>query len=169
MNQDDLLKTLLDARLRLCAGLWPVLPDAHTVEDIYQMTLVRAVHDADKLRDAEHAVAWARVTARNLAIDHIRKHRSRVAVLDEGVIELLEAELDRRGDEALVAKINALKHCVEKLPRRSRNLVNLRYDENRDGRSIAEQLGVSLDALYQAMRRVHVALRGCVEKQLKTS
>jgi RNA polymerase sigma-70 factor (ECF subfamily) len=167
MTQEDLLKTLLDARLRLCAGLWPVLHDTHAVEDIFQVTLLRAVKEAETLRDADHALAWARVTARNLAIDHLRKHGSRVVLLDEAALDALDAELDERGTEALEARMDALKRCVEKLPERSRRLVNLRYHENRSGQQVAEAMGVKLDAMYQAMRRVHLALRDCVERQLR--
>jgi RNA polymerase sigma-70 factor (ECF subfamily) len=167
MTHDDLLKTLLDARLRLCAGLWPLLRDTHAVEDIFQVTLLRALKEAGNVRDAEHALAWARVTARHLAIDHLRKHGSRMVMLDKAALDALDAELDQRGDEALAARMDALKHCVERLPERSRRLVDLRYHENRDGQQVAEAMGLKLDAMYQAMRRVHLALRECVERRLK--
>jgi len=169
MTQDDLLKTLLDARLRLCAGLWPVLRDTHAVEDVFQVTLLRAVDAAETLRDADHALAWARVTARRLAIDHLRKHQRRTVALDEEVLDLLNAELDRRGDEAIAERLDALKLCVEGLPERSRRLVTLRYHENLPGQEAAEAMHLSLNALYQAMRRVHLALRRCVERQLQRS
>ena len=169
MTQDSLLKALLDARLRLCAGLWPVLRDSHAVEDIFQVTLLRAVNEAPNLRDAEHALAWSRVTARHLAIDHLRKHQARMAALDDPILNLLEAELDRRGDEQLAARMDALKHCVERLPEKSRRLVDLRYHENRNGAAIAGDLGMNLDAMYQALRRVHLALRQCVERQLQNT
>jgi hypothetical protein len=32
---------------------------------------------------------------------------------------------------------------------------------------VTEAMGVKLDAMYQAMRRVHLALRECVERQLR--
>jgi len=169
MIQDALLKTLLDARLRLCAGLWPVLRDTHAVEDIFQVTLLRAVAEAGNLRDEDHALAWARVTARRLAIDHLRKHQARMVVLDEQTLDLLDAELDQRGDDVIAERMDALKRCVEKLPERSRRLVDLRYHENRAGQAIADEMRLSLDALYQAMRRVHLALRQCVENQLRHS
>ncbi len=167
MTQESLLKTLLDARLRLCAGLWPVVRDTHAVEDIFQVTLLRAVGEAPNLRDADHALAWARVTARNLAIDHLRKHSGRMVTLDAATLDLLEAELDQRGDEMLAARMDALKRCVEKLPERSRRLVDLRYHENRGGQEVADTMRMALDAMYQAMRRVHLALRECVKRQLE--
>lgn len=169
MTQEMVLKTLLDARLRLCAGLWTVLRDTHAIDDIFQMVLLRAVKQADSLNDEEHVMAWARVTARNLAIDHLRKHQTQMRVLDDQTLDLLDAELDRRGDEELAERLDALKNCVEKLPPRSRRLVDLRYHERRAGREMADLLEMSVDAVYQALRRVHLALRQCVEQQLPAS
>jgi RNA polymerase sigma-70 factor (ECF subfamily) len=90
-----------------------------------------------------------------------------MVLLDEAALDALDAELDQRGDEALAARLDALKHCVECLPERSRRLVDLRYHENRDGQQVAETMGLKLDAMYQAMRRVHLALRECVERRLR--
>ncbi len=168
MDQESLLKTLLDGRLRLCTGLWPVLRDTHAIEDIFQTVLIRAVKEADSLKDEEHAMAWARVTARRLAIDHVRKHQSRMLVLDDRTLDLLDAELDRRGDDVLAERLDALKSCVEKLPPRSRRVVDLRYRERRAGKEMADLLQMSVDAVYQALRRVHVALRECVEQRLRS-
>ncbi|QDU92420.1 sigma-70 family RNA polymerase sigma factor [Lignipirellula cremea] len=169
MNQETLLKTLLDARLRLSAGMWPVLRDTHAIEDIFQVTLLRAVHEAESFQDEEHAIAWARVTARRLAIDHLRKHQVRARVIDESSLDLLDAELDRRGDSALAERLDALKSCVEKLPPRSRRIVDLRYHRRRAGQEIADLLEMTVDAVYQALRRIHLALRDCVERCLENA
>ena len=167
MTQEAIVKTLLEARLRLCAGLWAVLRDTHAIEDIFQVTVLRAVSGAESLRDENHALAWARTTARNLAIDHIRKHSSRMTVLDDDVLDLLDAEMDHTDAGALAARLDALKNCVEKLPPRSRSLVEMRYHEKCAGETMARRMKLSLDAVYQALRRVHLALRQCVEKELQ--
>ncbi len=166
MDADQTLSILLDARLRLCAGLWPILRDTHAIEDIYQVTLLRAVKEAEKLRDDGHVIAWARVTARNLAIDHLRKHQKRMVMLDEQTLDLIDADLDAFGEENLAAQMDALKSCIEKLPERSRHLVDLRYHENLPGKSMADALGMSVDAVYQAIHRIHLSLKKCMERQL---
>ncbi len=167
MNQESTVKALLVARLRLCAGLWPVLRDTHVIEDIFQTTVMRAVVEAEKLRDEDHVIAWARTTARNLAVDHIRRTSSRMTVLDEAVLDILDADASGESDEALAARLDALKGCVEKLPARARALVEMRYHEGRVGAEMGRLLRLSLDAVYQALRRVHLALRECVEKALQ--
>jgi RNA polymerase sigma-70 factor (ECF subfamily) len=166
LDQESVLKTLLDARLRLCTGLWPILRDTHSIEDIFQVVLLRAVKEADSLRDEQHALAWARVTARRLALDHLRKHRTQFKVLDEATLDLLDAQLDRRRSDEMAERLDALKACVEKLPPRSRRIVDLRYHERRGGQEMADLLQMTVDAVYQALRRVHLALRECVERQL---
>ncbi len=42
MNEEVLVKTLLDSRVRLIAGAAVVLRDLHQAEDVFQEVLVRA-------------------------------------------------------------------------------------------------------------------------------
>ena len=167
MTQDELLETLLDARLRLCAGLWPVLRDTHAIEDIFQITLLRAIKEVEKLEDENHAIAWARVTSRRLAIDHIRKHHKRFTLLDESALEVLEADFEDAGDDALADRLDHLKVCVAKLPPRSRRLLDLRYQERRCGDEIADLLQKTRAAIYQSLYRIHIGLRDCIERRTR--
>ena len=62
--------------------------------------------------------------------------------------------------------MDALRVCLAKLPAASRELLQMRYDDGLSGAEIAGKMQRSVEAVYQALSRVHRGLRECVERQL---
>jgi RNA polymerase sigma-70 factor (ECF subfamily) len=166
MNEETLLRSLLDARHLLSAALWPLLRNHHAIEDVVQNTLIKALRAREDFQDAAHAIAWARVTSRNDALNHLLRHASRMAPLDEDVLHLLQADWRPDDTERVRCRVEAVKLCVEKLPERARALIEMRYHEGGDGRAMARRFHMSADAIYKALQRAHDALRTCVQAEL---
>jgi RNA polymerase sigma-70 factor (ECF subfamily) len=61
---------------------------------------------------------------------------------------------------------SALRLCLEKLPEKSRRLINLHYELDFSSVSIAQQLSMNPDAVRRALFRLREQLRKCVEKVL---
>jgi len=168
MTNEEVVKSLLKARIRLAAIVWPLLRDAHTASDIFQEMMLKAVANVEKFQCEDHLLNWARVTARHLAIDHIRKE-SKFASLQVDLLEVFENDLLGVSDDDLEGQLDALMKCVERLPDRSRRIVDLRYHQGVACGEIAERLKSTVDAVYQALRRIHVALKECVEQSERRS
>jgi len=62
--------------------------------------------------------------------------------------------------------LEALTHCVNQSPDRSRNLLRLRYLEDMSYEQIAGRVRASVNSVKVAMHRLRQALRGCIEEQL---
>ena len=90
-------------------------------------------------------------------------------MLDESVLELLDGEWAGENARPEGERIAALRQCLDQLPSRSRRMIQLRYFDERPCRDVAEGLGVTLDAVYQRLARVHRALRQCIEQRLHGS
>lgn len=91
----SVLNTIFETQRR--SLLWSVMRivrDPQTAEDLAQETYVRARRAADN-GPIEHVEAFLHQTARNLALDHLRRKNTRTNVEAEGV------------DEATVAAIAA--------------------------------------------------------------
>jgi RNA polymerase sigma-70 factor (ECF subfamily) len=69
----------------------------------------------------------------------------------------------RYADEATV-----LRACIEKLPDRSRTLVDLYYYEKMSTPQIASQLDMKTDTVCRAMARLREKLRECIDRTLQT-
>lgn len=117
------------------------LPDH---DDLVQETYVRLLRIPDR-RWLVHARAYLFATARNLAIDHIRRARrtpvdpidetAEIAMLETapGAAELIDCAYL---DESMLA-------AIEALPERCREVMLLRYVDEFSPKEIAEHLGLA--------------------------
>lgn len=165
MTEELLVKTLLDARPRLVAGSIAVVRDACLAEDIFQEVLLRALRMRESFSDPDGVLAWARVSARNLGIDHVRRAGRLGAILGELALDALDIRLEETSD-AHRYRAEAMRVCMERLPEESRTLLRMRYDEGRNGAELAQLLRRSEAAIYKALSRLHLALRTCINQRL---
>ena len=92
---------------------------------MFQELTIRALRTRDCFPDEGGLLSWARVTARNLALDHARRQKRYDRVLGELALEAVEARLETALD-SWRPRAEAMRHCVERLPPKSRQLLRLR-------------------------------------------
>jgi RNA polymerase sigma-70 factor (ECF subfamily) len=92
------------------------------------------------------------------------KARDRL-VLDPDVIARLADEAE---DDIPLRRrqMNALEHCLAKLPPQRRDLVLACYSPEKSMRDIAAEINRSENSLYQLLRRIRLDLQDCMEKNL---
>ncbi|MBO93583.1 MAG: hypothetical protein CMI32_01625 [Opitutales bacterium] len=166
MTENEIVTILLRERMRLSAFAWSILRDTHIVEDVIQEVIVKALANRGKIKDEGHLLAWARTTTRNQSIDFLRKHRGRVVTLEDETLEVLHENMRFRESADTSARKDALHQCISKLPEKSRQVLNLRYQEEMRGTAVAKSLNRTVDAVYQMLSRLHRQLRKCIESRL---
>jgi len=143
------------------------------VDDLAQEALVIAYErmaDFDETRDFG---AWVRGIARNLVINERRKDARRKRILSDNLTEVLLASTSTPGDVAeekgdrAVAKVAALRECLERAPEKSRALVKARYEAEQSASDIAATLDMTSAAVRKSLERVRTALRKCMEERLQ--
>src|SRR6056297_2399572 len=92
------------------------------VDDVAQEAFIVAYNRLDEFDRERDFGAWLRGIARNLVINERRKDARRKRILSDNLTDVLlssssypEEEEEEMGDRAL-AKMNALKFCVQELP-----------------------------------------------------
>ena len=80
-------------------------------------------------------------------------------------IEALLRAYDRT--DAAADRADALRACVERLPEKSRRLLELRYEDDLPCDEIAARVGSSIDAVYQNLSRIRGRLEECVRRRLE--
>lgn len=157
MTPEAIVRTLLAARPRISAAAWAITRDVQAAEDIFQNVSVKALGTAF---DGEAPLlSWAKIVARHEALNWVRDRKGRT--LDADVLDLLDADAEEEAPQA-----DAVRDCLERLPSKSRRLLELRYVEGRSCGDIARATGQALDALYQRLSRLHRALKRCAEERL---
>ncbi len=93
------------------------------------------------------------------------KHSSEALInLAEKLAEIREAGIVRKGPHSEIARIEALRGCIQKLPERSRFVVEEHYFNGISLERIAVESNGNAASLRKALFRIRTRLRRCVER-----
>jgi RNA polymerase sigma-70 factor (ECF subfamily) len=164
ITEENLVRVLLKEQPRLLAFLQAIVRRDAVVEDLFQDLSLRAVRNRESIENEEHFVRWLYRSARNRAIDELRK--SQVPSLDGRSLDLLEAEWSTPSRFEASDRADALAQCVEQLQPAAKQLIELRYDDGLSGEQIAERVSRKPSAVYMQLSRVRKALHDCIQQRL---
>jgi RNA polymerase sigma-70 factor, ECF subfamily len=166
--------------MRELAGLWV---QSQSVISAYVTSNVYDVHHAeDLLQEVAQVVAekfgefdrqysfvsWALGIARNRILKYYRtKARDRM-VLSEAALTHLGAALEKVELESEERR-EALRHCLQQITGRRREVLELRYRQSVRVTEIGKQFEMSPSAVSVMLHRIRVALFECIERQLATT
>lgn len=166
----DFLRHFEAAKPSLRAFIASVVQDPCAREDVLQATALTLWQKWAHYDATRPFGAWARGIAAHKIL-HERRGRARFPVtLEPSAIEALRLAFDRQENGPLNEddRAAALRHCLSRLPEKSRELLFLRYEENRSCLTIASVLGRSAEAIYQHLSRLRVHLAECIRRRLSS-
>src|SRR5438552_7333049 len=155
-SHEEAFREVLAHWSMLNAYLRAIVRNTHLLEDTLSDVALAVARSWPHYDKARPFGPWARSIARRVALENLSRNGIRPVLLGEGALEALGAEIDTLGEEAVAeVRIRALQHCTEKLSEGSRQLIRLRYFENRSYKEISEQIAWTVEALYVAFNRIH--------------
>lgn len=164
-QQEDFLRLFLRHEAELRAFIGSIVRDAHLREDVFQETAVILWREFPRYDPSRSFGAWARgIAAKKLLEQRNSRRRGPLLFSPEAILALAEAAERAPGDSQ--ASLEALEHCVGRLPDRSRRLLAMRYGQGQPPETIANHLGMTIAAVYQALWRLRGVLRQCMERYL---
>jgi RNA polymerase sigma-70 factor (ECF subfamily) len=142
--------------------------DEAWVDDLAQEAFIIAYRRLEEFEDGTDFGKWLRRIARNLAANERRKEARRSRLLPFAVADLL---LDQAAEsDSLEPELNRLlpvmQECVGQLPARSRDLLQRRYAASQNASQLAGVLRMSADAVRQALMRIRLAIKDCIERRI---
>jgi RNA polymerase sigma-70 factor (ECF subfamily) len=130
----------------VCGFLLRRTRDPHLAEDLAQETFVKATRALLGWR-GENAAAWLLTIARNVLIDHVRRHRR----------ELDLPDADELGVPALHVAATDVRDALERLPEQQRRLLKLVYFEGFSLVEVAAMTGRTHASMKTALWRARNA------------
>ncbi len=151
--------------------------DGFTAEDVVQDTFLAAAEAPppadvalDNKPNGRLASAWLRGVARNIFLMHCRSKRTSPVKIDSDYLEKAEgvwaSRFLREGDG--FDYVEALRRCLEALPRKQRRAVDLQYVHRKARAEMATLFNMTDDGVKSLLRRIRAILADCIERRLRS-
>lgn len=139
-------------------------------EDLVQETFLTAfrIPGAKAEREVRGQAAWLRGIARNLFLQHCRRHRRQQMPAERGYLEQAEATWESdflRGSDGF-DYVEALRECLDALPEKERSAVDLRYAQEKSRADMAQVLKMTEDGVKSLLQRIRATLAECIRRRL---
>lgn len=143
------------------AVAWAELHDVHAAEDVTQATLLAAFQRLSTLNNASKFGPWILRIARRQVVDWTRKRRLSAAIVGE------ETRPRQAGDEAAIDWIEKdhLLKLVDRLPKRERVLIGLRFFDGHSVAEISEITARPVGTVTKQLSRAISRLRAAFDKE----
>lgn len=164
-NQGEFLKRFLQDQSRLYGYVVTLLPNRSDAEEVFQETALILWEKWQDFDETREFVPWACGIAHNVARNFLRKQGNRRVYLDEEFLRRVTAAREER-QGTLDERRGALADCMAQLPAKQRDLLERCYSDQQTARDVAEQLGMTDNALYLRLRRIRRILYDCVTRRM---
>lgn len=163
-DRERLTRLWLEAEATVQAYVFAAVRDIHDAEDVVQQVALTAARRFDEYDTARPFIAWVMWLARSRVVDHYRKKGREKLVFSETLLERFELALvqSHRQD----TRQAALERCLDKLPEKSRRLIELRYENETSMQHAADALNSTAASVRVMLFRIRNQLAQCVNAEL---
>ncbi|MFM7562527.1 MAG: sigma-70 family RNA polymerase sigma factor, partial [Planctomycetota bacterium] len=134
-------------------------------EDVVQQTALTVARRFEEYDDSRPFLAWVLWLAKSRVIDHYRSRSKLPQPLSEQLLDSLASKLVERGEQ-IAPRAEALEHCLEQLPNRSRQLIRSKYHEGQRIEQIAQSIRSTPASVRVTLFRIRESLAECIERRL---
>ena len=167
-NVSEFIKLLTSHQVRLRAFALSLIPHWADAEEVIQEANLVMWKKFEQFTVGTSFFSWA-CKIIHLTAKDFRKRQGRSKVrFGEQFMELVAEQTVELEDE-LREREAVLNNCIGRLKEKHRQMLHLRYQEGFTVERLAETLGSTAKAIYQALSRVHKALFDCVERHLSAT
>jgi RNA polymerase sigma-70 factor (ECF subfamily) len=166
-SRTRLTRLWLESEPAIRAFVFAAVRGLQDAEDVAQQVALTAAKRFDEYDASRPFVAWALWLARSRVVAHYRKQARQREVFSDALLGRLAAAIEQRSHAESSARQLALEECLERLPQKSRAMLDLRYVDNLPMESIAQKSGVTPGSARVMLCRIRDRLASCVESRLK--
>lgn len=153
-------------RHALIGFIYSMVRDLAGAEDILQEVWIRLAEAAERGEVIAEPGKWCRGVAKNLILHYWREKRTAKVIADSELLDLVEQALNEH-PEAADDRRQALMECIDRLPEKSKQLLQMKYEQGLSFAFMADRLQRSIDSLKMALCRVRQVLLECAERKLR--
>lgn len=150
-------------------GYVQVIASRELADDALQETWLAVHRSRERFRADADPGAWVRGIARNVAKQVLQKRGRHQLMPDDRLVDLFDQAEAEAAAEDPGPEAELLRRCLDRVDTRQRELIALRYADDRSLAEIAAATGRSSGAVQVALSRLRSALADCIAKARKAS
>lgn len=147
------------------AYIFMLVPNKDDAEEIYQETNTTLWQKFDEFAQGTSFRNWATQVAHYKILQYRDKRRRSPMLLDDALLEKAHQTAAKMGDQ-FDALRSALETCRGRLTASDRELLRKRYEPGATTRSVADETGRSVWAVYRALEKIHQGLYDCIRRKM---
>jgi len=150
----------------LTAFLRSLVRRTEVMDDLFQETMLVAWRRLDDYDRSRPFGPWLRGIAVRLVLAHRRKSGRDLLNCEPAVLEALEARMrgfERGPSDTFRDRLRRLRGCMDKLPERMREVIELGYGRGLMLKEIASSLEASVEAVKKRAQRARLLLMECLQ------
>jgi RNA polymerase sigma-70 factor, ECF subfamily len=165
-QHDQFVERFVRSQDRIYAYVVTLLPNRADAEEVFQQTSLVLWKKWQQFDPDRDFVRWACGVAHLEVANFLRKHRDRGRVYphEDVLAEIGQTRLE--SNDLLEARRRALEHCLDRLKKGSRELLERCYAGKDTIKTIAEELGQRPNAVYMTLKRLRRVLFDCINRTL---
>lgn len=166
-----MLKQFLEQRDAVLAYIRALTGNAGEAEDVFQEVALAIAQEEQRGTQVKMFSAWVREIARRRVAEHFRREsqRNRLQQMHESMADVIDQAFAE--NESLLSdrqlRMMLLDQCLTLLKGRARQVIELRYQQQRDNEQIASLLQWTVESVRVALSRARKTLSECVERRLR--
>jgi RNA polymerase sigma-70 factor (ECF subfamily) len=166
MNTVLPVRQLLEQRRLVFGFIHALTRDVDASEEIFQEVSVAILEEGSKGTVVDHFLPWALGIARHRVGDYYRK-RGRSRPVSETLADTVVAAFEQNAEtpEDAARRIRGLLDCVDRLPPRQRQILELRYRDRQPVSKVAAGVGWKAEAVKVALSKIRKALLHCLQEK----
>lgn len=149
----------------ISAYVGAVVSGYHDAEDVVQKIATELARRFDEYDSSRPFIGWAMWIAKSRVIDFYRTQGRSRLVFSDGLLTRLAETMAEQATECSDRR-EALELCLQQLPSKSRQLLDLRYVEERSAAETAQRLNSTDGSVRVALTRIRSQLADCIQRRL---
>jgi RNA polymerase sigma-70 factor (ECF subfamily) len=149
----------------IAAFIRTLIPDYQQADEVLQRVAVTLVRKFDQYDQSRPFAAWAVGVAKFEVLYYRRERATDKHLFGDDIVEQIASRYEILAEEVDPLR-DALKHCLDKLEGRSKQVIDLRYRRGLSSGAIADEMELTAGAVRMLLCRVRETLRHCIDRRM---
>lgn len=167
-SREEFTRLWLASEASVSTYVFASIAEFHDAEDVVQQIALNAASRFDDFDQERPFLGWILWIAKSRILNFYRQQGRRKVHFSDEVLQQLADAISTREATIGNRRREALELCLERLPDRSRQLLDLRYIQELSTKKIAAAVELTGGSVRVTLTRIRTALGDCIQHRLST-